>query len=62
LGESPFRRRDAISSSLGSRRGHGAWARGRSVLLSLKDGTWRFEEEETSNWHRTPEGRQRYCH
>jgi hypothetical protein len=32
------------------------------VLLSLKDGTWRFEEEETSNWHRTPEGRQRYCH
>ena len=28
------------------------------VLLSVKGDIWRFEEEETNNWHRIPEGRQ----
>jgi len=38
-----------------------AWRmdRGQFVLLSTKaDVVWRFEEEETNNWHRIPEGRQ----
>jgi len=37
-----------------------AWRmdRGQFVLLSSKGDTWRFEEEETNNWHRIPEGRQ----
>jgi Protease inhibitor Inh len=38
-----------------------AWRmdRGQFVLLPTKgDVVWRFEEEETNNWHRIPEGRQ----
>jgi hypothetical protein len=37
-----------------------AWRmdRGQFVLLSVKGDIWRFEEEETNNWHRIPEGRQ----
>ena len=37
-----------------------AWRmdRGQFVLLSTKGDVWRFEEEETNNWHRIPEGRQ----
>jgi len=37
-----------------------AWRmdRGQFVLLSTGGGIWRFEEEETNNWHRIPEGRQ----
>lgn len=37
-----------------------AWRmdRGQFVLLSTKGDIWRFEEEETNNWHRIPEGRQ----
>jgi hypothetical protein len=37
-----------------------AWRmdRGQFVLLSVKGDVWRFEEEETNNWHRIPEGRQ----
>jgi hypothetical protein len=37
-----------------------AWRmdRGQFVLLSTKGDAWRFEEEETNNWHRIPEGRQ----
>jgi Protease inhibitor Inh len=37
-----------------------AWRmdRGQFVLLSSKGNVWRFEEEETNNWHRIPEGRQ----
>ena len=37
-----------------------AWRmdRGQFVLVSTKGDIWRFEEEETNNWHRIPEGRQ----
>ena len=37
-----------------------AWRmdRGQFVLVSTKGDVWRFEEEETNNWHRIPEGRQ----
>jgi Protease inhibitor Inh len=37
-----------------------AWRmdRGQFVLVSTKGNIWRFEEEETNNWHRIPEGRQ----
>jgi hypothetical protein len=37
-----------------------AWRmdRGQFVLLSTRGDIWRFEEEETNNWHRIPEGRQ----
>jgi protease inhibitor Inh len=37
-----------------------AWRmdRGQFVLVSTRGDVWRFEEEETNNWHRIPEGRQ----
>ena len=48
----------AASTSRHGGRAHGTLTRGQFVLLSTKGDVWRFDEEETDNWHRIPEGRQ----